>query len=109
MSLINKHCCRDMERATSLNCKQHRDVFECPDVLISYISKFDEFGLIIHDGGSSSVVIRFCPWCGSKLPLSKREIWFEKLEELGFDDPTEQKIPEAFESDAWYSNTYLAM
>jgi hypothetical protein len=24
-------------------------------------------GLIIHDGGSSSIGIAFCPWCGSTL------------------------------------------
>ncbi|PWF64368.1 hypothetical protein CBX96_04235 [Shewanella sp. BC20] len=102
---MNKHCCRDMEDAITLDCDQHIDVLECPDVLVSYIPKFDEYGLIIHDGGSSSLEIRFCPWCGSKLPESKREAWFDRLEELGVDDPSEQNIPEEFESDAWYRNT----
>ena len=31
------------------------------------------YGLIIHDGGTSAVTIQFCPWCGSKLPASKRD------------------------------------
>ncbi|MEO5645497.1 MAG: hypothetical protein ABIQ40_01565 [Bacteroidia bacterium] len=25
------------------------------------------FGIPIHDGGTSMVVINFCPWCGIKL------------------------------------------
>jgi len=27
----------------------------------------DDFGLPIHDGGNSYIVINYCPWCGSKL------------------------------------------
>jgi len=94
-----------MEEAITLDCDQHKDVFDCPDMLVSYTPKFDEYGLIIHDGGSASLEIRFCPWCGSKLPASRRDAWFDRLEELGFDDPAEQKIPEEFQSDAWYRNT----
>jgi hypothetical protein len=22
----------------------------------------------VHDGGSSGILIRFCPWCGGRLP-----------------------------------------
>ena len=94
-----------MERAIVLNCDRHKDVYECPDVLVSYIPKFDEYGLIIHDGGSPSLEISFCPWCGLRLPDSKRDAWFDKLEALGFDDPSEQRIPEEFNTDAWYRNT----
>jgi len=25
------------------------------------------FGLPVHDGGSSVIAIRFCPWCGTEL------------------------------------------
>ncbi|MGM1032991.1 DUF6980 family protein [Peribacillus frigoritolerans] len=28
---------------------------------------FNNYGLIIHDGGSSEEGINFYPWCGSKL------------------------------------------
>jgi Domain of unknown function (DUF6980) len=94
-----------MERNIKLDCDKHADVFECPDVLISYIPKFDEYGIIIHDGGSSSISIYHCPWCGTKLPESKRDKWFDVLEEMGFDDPSEQNIPSEFNSDAWRRNT----
>lgn len=105
MSFMKKHCCQEMESSIALNCDQHQDVYQCPEMLVSYIPKFDEYGLIIHDGGSSSLEINYCPWCGSKLPESKRDAWFDKLEEMGFDDPSEQNIPIEFKSDAWHRNT----
>ena len=46
--------------------------------------------------------IAFCPWCGAKLPESLRERWFAELQALGFDDPSEQDIPERYRGDAWY-------
>ena len=35
----------------------HDDPYDCPDTLISYIAKFDEFEIIIHDGGTSGYSI----------------------------------------------------
>lgn len=88
-----KHCCQEMERAITLDCEQHKDIYSCPDVLVQYIPKFDEYGILIHDGGSAAIGIKFCPWCGITLPESKRDEWFDALEELGFNDPAEQDIP----------------
>jgi hypothetical protein len=47
---------------------------------------------MIHDGGSSVLLITFCPWCGSRLPVSIRD---EVLENDGsiavaVDDPASQ-------------------
>lgn len=81
------------------------DAYDDPDILVSYISKFNEYGIIIHDGGSSSIGISYCPWCGSRLPESKRDEWHEALEKLGFDDPSEQDIPTEYNSEAWYQST----
>ncbi len=92
-----------MGEYTNRTCSLHSNPFECPDSLVYYSVKFDEYSLIIHDGGSSSVDIEYCPWCGTKLPESKRDAWFDKLEELGYDDPFEQNIPEKFHTDEWYN------
>ena len=105
--LMNKHCCEQMDIVSMLNCEQHNDEYECPDVLIKYIEKFDEYGLIIHDGSSSIMTIKFCPFCGFQLPASKRDLWFEKLEKLGFDDPGKQNIPNEFDNNEWYKNKSL--
>lgn len=91
-----------MQAQVDLVCPTHAVREDCPDALISYSDKFREYGLVVHDGGSGSIRIGFCPWCGTKLPASLRDRWFEALAALGFEDPWEQDIPEAFHSDAWY-------
>ena len=97
------HCCADMLRQLSHKCDRHADPYDCPDQIVSYYAKFDEYGLIIHDGGASSVGIKFCPWCGTELPPQKRDLWFETLEQLGFKDPVRDKdLPDEFKSDAWW-------
>ena len=91
-----------MSEMVAYTCDQHPDRFDCPDCLVSYLPKFDEYGLIIHNGGSSSMSIQFCPWCGTRLPESKRDRWFDELAALGFDDPSEQDVPDRFKTAAWY-------
>jgi len=48
-------------------CADHPCRSDCPDALIEYRSKTGEFGLLVHDGGSSMILIEYCPWCGSSL------------------------------------------
>jgi hypothetical protein len=91
-----------MQAQAEFVCSVHVKPEDCPDALISYSETFREYGLFIHDGGSSSQMISFCPWCGASLPDSLRDRWFEELAALGFDDPWVQEIPEAFRTDAWY-------
>ncbi len=76
--------------------------YRLSDAIMIYIDKFDEYGIIVHDGGESFIGIQYCPWCGKKLPDSKREEWFEQLEKLGFDSPLEEDIPEMYKTGAWY-------
>lgn len=76
--------------------------FENVDTPIVYWKKFDEYGLKIMDGGYSSLVIEFCPWCGEKLPVSRRDEWFDELETLGIYDPWTMEIPDKYQTDAWY-------
>jgi hypothetical protein len=89
------HCCDQMTAAVRFTCQTHPDPFACPDALLHYADRFDEYGLLVHDGGASSILIRFCPWCSLELPTSKRERWFEELARLGFADPGSQPIPES--------------
>ena len=70
----NKYCCERMKYFVNQKCKEHSNVFECPDIIIVYEEKFDEYGIIIHDGGTSYVQMDYCPWCGMKLPKSKRDL-----------------------------------
>jgi hypothetical protein len=91
-----------MHDAVSSTCTEHSERFHCPDALVHYSPQFDEYGFIVHDGGSSAVAIAFCPWCGATLPESKRSAWFDELARRGFADPVSQEIPLQFRSDAWW-------
>ena len=56
-----------MNYHANFTCDIHSDPFDCPDNLILFDKTNKEYGLIIHDGGSSIIGISFCPWCGAKL------------------------------------------
>lgn len=87
------HCCASMVKALEFECDQHDDPFECADALVVYNEVMNEYGLIIHDGTASYVLIDHCPWCGTKLPESARDKWFDAVDALdlaeGVDPPAE--------------------
>lgn len=70
---MQTHCCEEMRTQVERVCDQHPDRFDCPDCLVTFLPQFREYGLLIHDGGSSFCRIWFCPWCGARLPESLRE------------------------------------
>ena len=89
-----------MRSQLTQECEIHPDIYDCPDNLVSYIPKFDEYGINIHDGGSAFSLIQYCPWCGQRLPDSKRDAWFAEIRSWGF-EPDSDDLPERFRSDAW--------
>ena len=96
-------CCEFMRTQLLHECEQHPDLNDCPDILVVYDSRFDEYGMPIRDGGTSVISMYFCPWCGTKLPDSKRDKWFEKLSAIGITDTSDQKnIPDDFKTDVWW-------
>lgn len=99
---MTKHCCEAMGYYLNQKCEIHNDSFDCPDNIVFYSAKYDEYGIIIHNGTQSYIKIKYCPWCGERLPSSKRYLWFEELENLGIESPFEEDIPEEFETDAWW-------
>lgn len=70
---MTQHCCQAMAQRLDWHCDQHEDAFDCPDALVWFHEKFREYGLIIHDGGAAVLTINFCPWCGQRLPESRRD------------------------------------
>jgi hypothetical protein len=49
-------------------CGRHPNRHDCPDALIDFWPATRTYGLMVHDGGASVIVISYCPWCGIKLP-----------------------------------------
>lgn len=92
-------CCALME-AQLINCIPNKRYDA--DCIVQYNAKFDEYGLPIKDGGNSVILIQFCPWCGKKLPESKRDTWFDVLEKKGYVDPTSENVPEPFKDGRWW-------
>jgi hypothetical protein len=99
---MTKHCCHEMQSQAEHLCSVHQLAEDCPDALVGYSDQFREYGLLIHDGGSSSKAIAFCPWCGTKLPESLRDRWFAELAALGVEDPFSEEVPAPFRTGAWY-------
>ncbi|WP_084789337.1 DUF6980 family protein [Saccharomonospora iraqiensis] len=71
-----EHCCRPMTAQANWECAQHGSVFDCADAVVRYDTESREYGLIIHDGGTSYLSITFCPWCGQRLPKPRRRWTF---------------------------------
>lgn len=85
------HCCTEM--ATHL---------ANGEVAIVYMDKYRTYGIVYLDGGCSYQKIMFCPWCGSKLPESLRDEWFNRLEALGLEP--EDELPDELKSDRWWKS-----
>lgn len=58
-------CCDAMASAETPCDGVHREGEICPDQLVVMIGH--RRALPIRDGGSSGVVIRRCPWCGTRV------------------------------------------
>ena len=96
------HCCEAMAQQVNWSCNEHPEPFDCPDALVNFAARFQEYALIIHDGGRSAVAITFCPWCGRRLPDSVRDRWFEELDARGI-DPAQDDVPAEFQDGQWIS------
>lgn len=91
---VFKHCCEGMRIACEFSCTKCHDEWACSDTLIKYLDKFEEYGIIIHDGTSSISHIDFCPYCGVTLPTSRRDEYFDLMDQVGldpWDNPEEAK------------------
>jgi hypothetical protein len=73
------------------------------NVPIIYVAKFREYGIRVADGGSSYILLKYCPWCGKALPDSLRDEWFEEIERLGL-GPEDTRLPLRYSTDEWWSD-----
>jgi hypothetical protein len=69
--------------------------------VLIYHEPFDEYGIPVRDGGQSVLLLEHCPWCGTRLPPSLRDRWFDELEALGVDEQEIENIPARFLSAEW--------
>ena len=93
--------CVHIAENVTRTCAQHDDRADCPDILITRSARFDEYKITKL---GTDHTIRYCPWCGVKLPPSRRDRYFEELGALDL-DPWEDDIPEKYRGDGWYRET----
>lgn len=85
-------------------CAQLRHALNDSDVPLMYVDNFREYGLRVADGGSSYLLLLFCPFCGCELPRSLRDEWFERLDELGL-EPEDPRVPMELRDGSWWRIT----
>lgn len=103
---MSNFCCDDMKYHLEHKCDIHENIFDCADNLFIYNHIMNEYGIIIHDGGSSYIEIKYCPFCGKFLGNSKREEFFELIDKLNL-DRDDENFPEEFKSDEWWKKRGL--
>jgi hypothetical protein len=96
-----KHCCKEMEKRLFTRLGKG-SVSEAPENrLVLYVPPFQEYGLPINDGGGAFILIKYCPWCGAKLPKSKRSSWVSKMSKLGYTTPLSDDVPDVYLTEEW--------
>lgn len=53
-------CCEDMEYHCGYECPADHNEWECPDIVMRRFN--DWYGIPIHDGGTSAIIVKYCPW-----------------------------------------------
>jgi hypothetical protein len=94
-----QHCCLQIAYYISrpVECQS-----QGPNRVLDWIAPWNEYRIPVSYDGNASTLISFCPWCAAKLPESRRDLWYKTLYELGYTDPSEQNVPEEFNSDMWW-------
>ena len=91
-----------MNKIKSPCCDELNEQLANKNIGILYNPKFREIGININDGGTSYIMINYCPWCGTPLPASLREKWFDIIfDELEL-EPDDPLIPSKMKTDEWW-------
>lgn len=66
-----KFCCESLKHQVMNFCPQEGHGFRCPDNLIQIGCNPDLSHWWVGEAPNASYEIKFCPWCGAKLPSLK--------------------------------------
>ncbi len=94
-----KHCCKEMT--------SH---IERDEIHFGYSPKYREYFIYYLElAGGGRQLIKYCPWCGIKLPEPLGEKRFDILCEMfeDFDGFLDPRIPEEFKTDEWWKKRGL--
>lgn len=102
MYLKAKHCCNVIKGILE---QGDSSLFYEPDIRRYAIKEIHE-----DTTGTMANVVKYCPWCGTKLLALLADVWEGILKkELGFKNPMEaykkKLIPKEFLTDEWWKKT----
>jgi hypothetical protein len=98
---VRDHCCDAMR--TLLEVMGEPMSVIASDRPVVYDPVFDEYRLVWSNWTAERALIVHCPWCGVRLPSSKRARWFAELDRLGL-RPDDPDLPARLKTDAWWSD-----
>jgi hypothetical protein len=87
-----------------LHCKTFFDLIDDASFPLTYNRKFREYGIDYTGDGCSYHVLAYCPFCGSRLPTSLRDSWFDRLDALGL-EPDSPLIPAELKTEMWWADS----
>ncbi len=95
-----EHCCVAMtEQVNLVYPSAESALLGSTDKRVYWSPAFDEYGLICQPS-AEVLVISCCPFCGSRLPLSRRDEWMAAVELTGW-RTWGGPMPKEFLSNAW--------
>src|SRR4051794_6425538 len=81
---VKQHCCQEMsEQVNMRGGSQESPLLGTTDKRVYWSPVFDEYGLICQPS-AEVLTISHCPFCGRRLPPSRRDAWFQRLEATGW-------------------------
>ena len=99
---VRDHCCAEMTAQVNLQSPMAESpLLGTTDKRIYWSVLFDEYGLICQPA-AEILLISHCPFCGGKLPKSRRDEWMRKLEATGWRTWGDE-IPDQFFSVKWWA------
>ena len=81
---MKDHCCREMTDQVNMRWPQAESpLLGSTDQRIYWSPVFNEYGLICQPS-AEVLQIHHCPFCGIRLPESRRDAWFKRLAGTGW-------------------------
>ena len=91
-----QHCCDKME----ISITPQFDIISYDPESRDYLIK------LYGDQKGRYIAMRYCPWCGTKLPQSLNMEWCEAVkQDLGLEDVDAEewaKLPEKYKTEQWW-------
>jgi hypothetical protein len=92
-------------------CELMQQFLEDENIPLKYYPIMREYSMDLYHSFAVQG-IDYCPWCGTKLPMSVRDKYFDILEkeyEINdrHDPEQEKRIPAEFKSDVWWKKRNL--